>query len=531
MRRASAPVALSAALSLAALVDAHGHHQEGPADDSVPIDSILWLHILIQSLAWFILFPLTMVLGLTRHRLHVPLAVLALVLTTAGYFLGHGHGGRSFPHTAHGTVANLLIPLLMAQGALGVYLKLHLKWKAEGFVRPIVIFAHGLIGKLFSILGWLQMLLGIITLRSWCMGGRTGQCLAHHIMGSAFIGYGTVLLIMLKAGVSWLSRRKTLTSQEFLDSTVIFAWGCVNALTEHHGGPWTHKDLQHTLLGVVWVAGGAAGMWLSKGGRRSVVPAVVIIITGWAMSGHAQALMISTMIHALFGYCLMAAGAARIIEVCFVLGDGPTGEQPDSERPSEEDERQRMDTEKQWFPIRAFQYLPPWLLFASGVLFMSATDEELRWADSYGVDHITWGLIDFSISFFLFLWANVLIDLYTSQGGRYGSARKAAASATAGRSGRAGLAESGGLRSLYSRVSMGESAPLRVDEDSEEGVVSGSSGSLEMNRLEGKRAKNDRSDAQMNGNVTGNGGQGHHVLFDDDEDEEDDDPFDDERRR
>ncbi|MCO5570192.1 hypothetical protein L7F22_023910 [Adiantum nelumboides] len=227
----------------------------------------------------------------------------------------------------------------------------------------------------------------------------------------------------------------------------------------------------------------------------------------------------------------MAAGAARIIEVSFVLGDGPTGQQPDSERPSEEDERQRMDTEKQWFPIRAFQYLPPWLLFASGVSFMSATDEELRWADSYGVDHITWGLIDFSISFFLFLWANVLIDLYTSQGGRYGSARKAAASATAGRSGRAGLAESGGLRSLYSRVSMGESAPLRVDEDSEEGVVSGSSGSLEMNRLEDKRAKNHRSDAQMNGNGTGNGGEGHHVLFDEDEDEDDDDPFDDERRR
>lgn len=55
---------------------------------------------------------------------------------------------------------------------------------------------------------------------------------------------------------------------------------------------------------------------------------------------------------------------------------------------------------------------------------MSATDEELRWADGkgeyafvllthplltllpiLGLDHITWGLIDFSLSFVIFLWA------------------------------------------------------------------------------------------------------------------------------
>lgn len=76
-----------------------------------------------------------------------------------------------------------------------------------------------------------------------------------------------------------------------LDSTVIFCWGCVNAVTEHRGNHWSHKDLQHTLLGVVWVAGGAAGMWISRKGKRSVFPAIVIALSGWAMSGHAQALV------------------------------------------------------------------------------------------------------------------------------------------------------------------------------------------------------------------------------------------------
>jgi len=36
------------------------------------------------------------------------------------------------------------------------------------------------------------------------------------------------------------------------------------------------------------------------------------------MSEHAQALMISTKVHATFGHTLMLAGLARIIEVCFV---------------------------------------------------------------------------------------------------------------------------------------------------------------------------------------------------------------------
>lgn len=276
-------------LCLAAVVHAHDHHETGPADETVPIDSILWLHIIVQSAAWFVLLPLSIVLGLTRHRLHVPTAVVALLLTSSGYVMGHKHGGRRFPHSAHGSVGSLLIPVLFLQGSLGTYLRLHLKWRGEARVRPVVLFLHGLVGKSFAVLGWLQMLLGVIALRSWCRGGATGQCLAHHIMGSAFVAYAIILLIMMKAGVDWLKRRNM--SQEMLDSSVIFLWGCVNALTEHQGGPWTHKDLQHTMLGVVWVAGGAAGMWVSRKGNRSVIPSVVIALTGWAMSGHAQSLV------------------------------------------------------------------------------------------------------------------------------------------------------------------------------------------------------------------------------------------------
>lgn len=151
------------------------------------------------------------------------------------------------------------------------------------------------------------MLFGVATALGFCRGGNLGQCAAHYIMGSAFIGYAAILVIMLNIGGEWLKR--TGRSQEMLDSSVITAWvgisvvcslpllthqGIVNTFTEHHGGPWSHKDMQHTMMGVLWWAGGMLGIFLSRNGKRSFVPAVIIVFTGWGMSAHEQALMISS---------------------------------------------------------------------------------------------------------------------------------------------------------------------------------------------------------------------------------------------
>lgn len=472
-------------------VHAHEHHHDGPADTSIPIDSILWIHIGIQAFTWFFLFPLAMVLGMVRHRLHVPLATASLALTVGGYFFGHGHGGRSFPHTAHGTMASLLVFYLGAQTFLGVYLKLHLQWRPEKWIRPTLVTIHGILGKSFPIVGWVQMTFGISTLQSWCFGGHLGQCLAHYILGSAFQAYAAILVIMMKAGGDWLQRRGH--SQEWFDSWVIMLFGIVNAFTEQNGGPWTQKDLQHTMIGVLWWAGGALGIWLSRGGRRNIFPSIVIILTGWAMSAHGQALMISTKVHSLFGYTLMGAGVARLIEVCFVLQDRPTGstrESPDAAA------RNAEAVNGSWYPIKAFQYLPPYLLVASGAILMS-TDEEMRWADGKGVDHGTWGMIDLSFSLLLFLWINVLVDLYVGYGGRYGAAKKNAAQA------RGADRETQPTRSLYSRLSLGQTGEANQEIRPEHHELGG---------LAGKRALHADDDESP---------EPSHVLFD----EENEDPF------
>lgn len=173
--------------------------------------------------------------------------VTSYVLTLAGYILGHSHGGRAFPETVHGTFASILFIPLIAQFSIGVYLKLHIHEKS---IRPYVVVAHGVLGKAWPVLGWTQMLFGALTLRGywcvhcgfslvfWCLaadipnhsfGGALGQCLAHYIMGSAFIGYGILLSVALFAGSEWL--RRVGHSQEWFDSWVIMLWGIVNTFT------------------------------------------------------------------------------------------------------------------------------------------------------------------------------------------------------------------------------------------------------------------------------------------------------------
>ncbi|KAI0884134.1 uncharacterized protein GGS22DRAFT_180199 [Annulohypoxylon maeteangense] len=391
------------ALGLAALPMASGHDhdsshiEEGQTISVDPIDTTLWIHIFIQMFAWGVIFPLGMVLGIVKSRWHVPVQVLGTALAILGYALGHMHGGREFRHNnVHSKFATPLSFLLFAQILMGVYLKLHLEKGINGKIRRFVKIGHGIIGKAIPVLSWTQMLFGGITALGFCQDDHLGQCLAHFIMGSAFIGYGIILSIMLLVGQLWLKR--TGRSQEFFDSSFIAAWGVVNTFTEHRWGTaWVKNDWQHTTMGIIWWAAGLAGVWLSRDrdGRpqRNFIPGFVILITGWAMSAHPQELMISAETHKMFGYTLMAAGATRIIEISFVVRD----------RPGMSDDGRETNS---------FQFVPVFLLYASGFLFMGATEEQMALVASSGMDHVAYILILYSLAFLIFLFTNVLLGIY-----------------------------------------------------------------------------------------------------------------------
>ncbi|KAF7185366.1 Protein YTP1 [Pseudocercospora fuligena] len=404
--RPSTAIAVATALLYASVAYAHGGHDEIPEGEAIsaaPIDSTLWAHILIQCFAWGILYPTGMVLGLVRSRWHVPVQIAATAIAIPGYFLGHAHKGRQFGPNVHAKFANILMLMMIVQVGIGIYLKMHIERGFLGLVRKQLVRGHGILGGIMPVAIWVQFLFGGIASQGFCQGDHLGQCLAHFIMGSAFIAYGIVLTIMLLNGQAFLAR--TGRSQEFYDSLIIALWGCVNTFTEHRWGqPWVKNDLQHTSMGIIWWAAGLVGIWLSRDrqGRpkRNLIPAIVIIFTGWAMSAHPQELMLSTHVHSTFGYTLMSAGGARIIEIAFVLKDrntlvGPEGGDVDAE-------------------INSFQYLTPFFLYASGFLFMGATEEQMKLLSDAGVTHVSYILILYSISFLLFLFVLMLLHLYSS---------------------------------------------------------------------------------------------------------------------
>ena len=85
----------------------------------------------------------------------------------------------------------------------------------------------------------------------------------------------------------------------------------------------------------------------------------------------------------------MAAGLTRIIEISFILRDKNTlVDHPGAD----------VDAE-----INSFQYLPIFLLYASGFMFMGATEEQMQVLAGADVTHVSYILVLYSLAFLLFL--------------------------------------------------------------------------------------------------------------------------------
>lgn len=153
-------------LQSASFTKAHGghghdtHFLESPENQAAPIDTLLRLHIITESLIWGIIFPIGMILGLSRSRYHVPMQVTAVVVSIGGMQLARKHGGRQFSHANHGNFAPWLFWIMIIQAGIGIYLKMHIM---EGTnVRWAIVKVHGLLGRLFPVIGYTQMVLGVI---------------------------------------------------------------------------------------------------------------------------------------------------------------------------------------------------------------------------------------------------------------------------------------------------------------------------------------------------------------------------------
>ncbi|KAJ2453483.1 hypothetical protein EV183_002236 [Coemansia sp. RSA 2336] len=383
------------------LASAHDHHGANlNLDPGEPIGAVLKLHIFLMTISFGILFPIGLVLGLKKHRWHVPMQATGGVIAIVGFVLGHAHGGRAFPENAHSKFSWFMLWLLAAQLGAGVYLKLHTERRFNDRARPFIKIAHKYMAILMVVATYVQVLLGVVAWLGYCYGGFLGQCLAHLIMGSSFLAYGVWLLLLVRLAMPWLESFGR--SPELYDSVMIMSWGLFNTFTEHgfieeaHG--WSHKDLQHTSLGVIWFCGGLLSTYMlrkSRSSDRSMFPAIILIFTGCAMGSHEQDTEFSTKVHFVFGLSLVLAGFSRCVEILLIT-TGLIKNNKDEPNP--------------------FQYISVFFLCHSGVMFMSANRESVTALGNIGIDIGTFSLGYLSVSFLLFFYAYFLMQLYADLG-------------------------------------------------------------------------------------------------------------------
>lgn len=241
-----------------------------------------------------------------------------------------------------------------------------------------------------TLAGFVRVCLAPVAIFGFCRGKETGQCIAHGIMGTSFILYGFIYSMVLL--VPWIREIKNPAwSQDWIDSWVMCIYGIVNTFTEHRWGrePWHMHDYQHTAMGILWWAGGILGIFLSRKGKRTFVPSLIIMFTGWSMTQHHQHLEISTNVHYLFGLILTVGGALRIIEITLLLKDKKFAKN-----------------------VLSFQYLPPFCLVCAGCLFMSANQEQLELVVGLGAEHSAYIMVIISGAFLLYCWMLFCLEFY-----------------------------------------------------------------------------------------------------------------------
>ncbi|KXJ90649.1 hypothetical protein Micbo1qcDRAFT_164261 [Microdochium bolleyi] len=273
----------------------------------------------------------------------------------------------------------------------------------------VLSFTYDLIDRTILIVGSITVATGIITYARFFEGHEVFSGLAHWIKGGVFFWYGTLTLgrwcgSFGDLGWAWNVRPKSgakrRPSAEFVEGFLIFLYGSTNIFLEHLGNagePFSHQDLEHAAITVLFIGGGLLTMLIESGRIRDLlnttveesivttsqdgddvlekpdhyrfsinpVPALVILLLGIMMSSHTQADMTSSMVHKQWGNLLAAASFARGFTYIIVYLKPPRSVLPG-----------RPPTEL----LTAFG------LIAGGIIFMASSEDTVRGMKNYELD-------------------------------------------------------------------------------------------------------------------------------------------------
>jgi hypothetical protein len=195
-----------------------------------------------------------------------------------------------------------------------------------GSKRSLLEISYLVLDRMLIPLGFVGFCTGIVTMSGIFKSNHVFNGLAHFIKGGIFFWYGILTLgrwlgCFSELGWAWNinpSVYPKIPSAEFVESFVIFLYGCSNVFLEHltaWGQAWSAQDLEHVAISVMFFGGGLCGMfiesrWIKHLLETSVssstkqtstsmnpLPALIILLLGILMGVHHQDSMISTMIH------------------------------------------------------------------------------------------------------------------------------------------------------------------------------------------------------------------------------------------
>jgi len=180
--------------------------------------------------------------------------------------------------------------------------------------------------------------------------------------------------------------------------------------------------------------------------RKNPIPALLIILTGYAMGQHAQYYMFATMIHTFFGYCLMLAGVCRLIQLALRPAVSPMGSSKPTTSAEDDDDTTTLEDEdiqdktrsgasgsqnlpglaNGETPVSAFfGFLSALGLVSAGLLFQSAHEEQLNIMMYYLTDASTYINWIMAFSFFCITYMLVITQIGKKRIGDQTSSSKA----------------------------------------------------------------------------------------------------------
>ncbi|KAG6336340.1 hypothetical protein ID866_2735 [Astraeus odoratus] len=261
------------------------------------------------------------------------------------------------------------------------------------FLGRLIATAYATLERALVFAAFGMVLTGIVVYTGGCRNNYINGCLAHLIKGGIFWCYGLFTFARFlgshsEMGWAWnISPIGNTISAEFVESTVIFLYGISNTWMErfgaHPGDPYTTKQVQHISIAVMFWFAGLVGMamesrrirnWLAASsisalepafsgnvseppsyrGSFNPFPALVIGVTGAAMSAHTQTYLFQVQIHQLWGWLLLGFSVLRCLTYFFLWLDPP----------------------RSVFPSRPpTEALGSFFLACGGLMFMFSTEE------------------------------------------------------------------------------------------------------------------------------------------------------------